>query len=557
MFKRPIVAIAIGMVVGIFVGYTTGLPLQFVYIGFFVFTMASLVAWVLEKKVERGITFIFICLSAFFLGITLFQGERQSLLQQARALGVGDSRSRQLIFSIRGTICAFPETRSVYPIEGEGEGEEENETEVGPEMNKVSFPLKIEEVKIEDAWQDMDGKILVNIYREIASLPLTSSGARHGIRMKFKIGDQLEIKGYLRELPGIRNPADFDYGVYLLRNGIIGQMGIKEGEKLSQARDQYVKILSRNNINFLERMASRGRDYMEKIIDLGPYDGREGLLKAMLIGKREGLDENLKTNFVNTGTVHIMAISGLNMVIVMAIILAGCKLIFCPQRWANIFCLISLILYALLTGGRASVWRATVMAGLLLAGRFFNRQVDKWTSLSLAALIILFISPSSLFDSGFQLTFMAVGGLMYFYPRLEGVVRIRSKPLFERALSRYFLKSILVVLAAQLALGPFLIYYYYRFPLTTFMANLVVVPSLGIVTVLGFVSSLAGLVSIQLAQAFNATNSSVLLIMDRVTSFLASWPGQLIYLAKPDPLLFIFYYLVLFLIFHPFKESSS
>ena len=505
MFKRPIVGVGICLGVGIFVGYAMGIPLQFAYIGFFV-------------------------------------------------------------FAIRGTIYAFPETRSVYHMEGEGEGEDD-EAEVDTEMNKVSFPLKIEEVKIEDAWQDRDGKILVNIYetegREIAS-PSTSSalamtkGSDSNDKRKFRIGDQLEIKGDLRELPSIRNPADFDYGMYLWRNGIIGQMGIEEGEKLSQARGQYVKILSRDNINFIKRMASAGRDYMEKIIDLGPYDnGRDALLKAMLIGKREGLDENLKTNFVNTGTVHILAISGLHLGIVMAIILVGCKIVFFPQRWANIFCLISLILYALLTGGRASVWRATVMAGLLLAGRFFNRQVDKWTSLSLAALIILFISPSSLFDSGFQLTFMAVGGLMYFYPRLEGVVRIRSKPLFERALSRYLLKSVLVVLTAQLALGPFLIYYYYRFPLTTFMANLVVVPSLGIVTVLGFASSLAGLVSIQLAQAFNATNSSVLLIMDRVTSFLASWPGQIIYLAKPDPLLFILYYLILFLIFHPLRERSS
>ena len=267
MFKRPVVGIAICMAVGIFVGYAAGMPFKIAYIGFFLFALGSLAAWIWEKDVEKGLTFIFICLSVFFLGITLIQGERQSLLNHPLALKQGKGKA----LSLRGTICAFPKEKTTS------------------RTNRISFPLKIEQVKQKDTWQDMDGKILVSIYDS---------------QKGFKIGDRLEIRGYLRPLPIVRNPGDFDYGAYLLRKGILGQVSIKQKSEKGRCP---LFILSRNNIPFIKRVASRGRDYMEKIIDLGPYDGgREALLKAMLIGKREGLDEGMKQNFINTGTVHTL-----------------------------------------------------------------------------------------------------------------------------------------------------------------------------------------------------------------------------------------------------------
>jgi len=523
------------MAVGIFVGYAAGMPLKFAYTGFLVFAIGSLVAWILEKKVEKGITFIFICISVFFLGMTLFQGERQNLERHPLTTSLKGET-----VSLRGTICAFPKEKTTY------------------RANRISFPFSIEQIKRKDTWQDMDGKILVNIYEQGEIASDTPRNDKRG----FRIGDQIEIKGYLRPLPTIRNPGEFDYGAYLLRKGILGQVSMKKG-------DSALFILSRDNIPFIKRVASRGRDYMEKIIDLGPYDnGREALLKAMLIGKREGIDKDLKQNFINTGTVHIMAISGLHLVIVMAIILFICKITFLPGRCASLLCIAFLILYAFLTGGRASIWRAAIMAGLYLGGRLFNRQADKWTTLSLAALIILSISPQALFDSGFQLTFMAVFGLMYLYPRLEIFLREKWKWIFDVSASGYFTrpvryllsngaKALLVILVAQISLGPFLIYYYYRFPLITFIANLAIVPILGVVTILGFVASIAGGVSLSLAMAFNAVNNIFLLIMDKTTSFLGSLPGQLIYLPRPHPLFFLFYYTILFLAFYPFKERSS
>ena len=524
MFKRPVVGIAICMGVGIFVGYAAGIPFKFAYISFFIFVLGSLAAWLWEKNVEKGITFVFICLAVFFLGMALIQGERQSLAKHPLTTTL-----KEKTFSIRGTICAFPKEKITY------------------RTNRISFPLKIEQIERKDQWQDMDGKILVNIY-----------DSQEG----FKIGDRLEIRGFLRPLPEMRNPGEFDYGAYLLRKGILGQMSVRAKGNAALASGEngvcHYLILSRDNIPFIKRVASRGRDYMEKIIDLGPYDGgREALLKAMLIGKREDVDEGMKQNFINTGTVHIMAISGLHLVIVMAIILFICKITFLPGRCASLLCIAFLILYAFLTGGRASIWRAAIMAGLYLGGRLFNRQADKWTTLSLAGLIILSISPQALFDSGFQLTFMAVFGLMYFYPRLENVLREKWKRIFDIRVGRYFIKALLVILVAQIALGPFLIYYYYRFPLITFIANLAIVPILGVVTILGFVASIAGGVSLSLAMAFNAVNNIFLLIMDKTTSFLGSLPGQIIYLSAPHPLFFVFYYTILFLVFYPFKERSS
>jgi len=513
------------MACGIFVGYAANMLLLFAYIGFFVFGIGSLAAWGREKRVEKGLTFIFICLSVFFLGMTLIQGERQNLSQHPLATFL-----KGKTLSLRGIICAFPKEKRTYRARW-GKG--------GREINKISFPLQIEQVERKDDWEKIGGKILVNIYDS---------------KEDFRLGDRIEIRGYLRPLPTIRNPGDFDYGAYLLRKGILGQVSIKQKSKKGRCP---LFILSQDNINFIKRIASRGRDYMEKIIDLGPYDnGREALLKAMLIGKREGLEEGMKQNFINTGTVHIMAISGLHLVIVMAIILFICKITFLPERFASVLCIAFLIIYAFLTGGRASVWRATIMAGLYLGGKFFNRQVDKWTTLSLAGLIILSISPQALFDSGFQLTFMAVVGLMYLYPRLENILRERLKGLFNIATGRYVMKALLAILVAQIALGPFLIYYYFRFPLITFIANLAIVPLLGVVTILGFVASIAGGASLSLAMAFNTVNNIFLLIMEKTTAFLGNLPGQVVYLPRPHPLFFLFYYTIFFLLFLPIKEKD-
>ncbi len=545
------------MGVGIFVGYAAGMPFKFAYISFSIFALGSLAAWIWEKDVEKGITFIFICLAVFFLGMTLIQGERQNLAQHPLTTSL-----KGKTLSIRGTICAYPKEKIIYHTRWE-KGQRKAVKKV-----KISFPIKIEQIKRKDTWQDMGGKILVNVY-EIASLRRLKP-ATTALNDKFRIGDRIEIKGFLRPLPTVRNPGDFNYGAYLLRKGILGQIypvrnvnpaNTPHTSLVRGTQDEIlngVSILSRDNIPFIKRLAARGRDYMERIIDLGPYDnGRENLLKAMLIGKREGIDENLKQNFINTGTVHIMAISGLHLVIVMAIILFICKITFIPGRYASLLCITFLILYAFLTGGRASIWRAAIMAGLYLGGRLFNRQADKWTTLSLAGLIILSISPQALFDSGFQLTFMAVFGLMYLYPRLENVLREKWKRIFDISASGYFVKALLVILTAQIALGPFLIYYYYRFPLITFIANLAIVPILGVVTILGFVASISGWVSLSVAMAFNAVNNIFLLIMDRTTAFLGNLPGQIIYLPRPHPLFFVFYYTILFLVFYPFKERSS
>lgn len=436
---------------------------------------------------------------------------------------------------LKGVTGSEATTRGGDPDGSELRSEATNLLEEdGREIDKVSFPLKIEEVKRDDGiWKNITGAVLVNIYEP---------------EEKFRIGDRLEINGSLRPPPFPRNPSDFDYGVYLLRRGIVGQVWIGEGDA--------GKILSRDNINFIKRIAARGRDWMEKIIDLGPYGGRESLLKGILMGKREELDETLKANFINTGTIHIIAISGLNLVIVTAIILFICKIIFLPEIWTSIVSIAFLAIYVFLTGGRASVVRAAIMAGVFLGGKFFIRQTDKWTSLSLASLIILSLSPQELFDSGFQMTFMAVGGLMSLYPAMENVLKKRVKWLFNKPLACYFIKSILAILAAQIALGPFLVYYYYLFPLTLFIANLIIVPILSAVTILGFVSSLAGIVSFSLARAFNATNSIFLLIMDKTASFLGNLPGTITYLPQPSPLLFLFYYAILFLIFYPVKKIS-
>jgi len=182
------------------------------------------------------------------------------------------------------------------------------------------------------------------------------------------------------------------------------------------------------------------------------------LLQAMLLGHREHLPDALRMLYRDTGAAHVLALSGLHLSIVFGLL--ECFMIrLLTGAWRYVMGILALMLvwgYALLTGFPVSLCRAAVMVSVFLVAQMRLSGTDGWHSLSLAALLILWIAPSSLCNIGFQLSFSAIAGILLFYRPLRNVFAPTSRPLM------WVLSGWCVSCAAQMGTMPILLLWFHR-----------------------------------------------------------------------------------------------
>jgi competence protein ComEC len=147
------------------------------------------------------------------------------------------------------------------------------------------------------------------------------------------------------------------------------------------------------------------------------------LLRGLLIGERDEISKEVIEAFQRTGLVHILAVSGSNVGFIALIVLVALSLLRVPKRWHPIFLLIGIGFYMFLTGAQPPVVRASIMAAVIILSQSFERDADIYNSLGVAALIILLWQPLQLLQLGFQLTFVAVIGIVYLYRPLALLFR--------------------------------------------------------------------------------------------------------------------------------------
>jgi competence protein ComEC len=250
----------------------------------------------------------------------------------------------------------------------------------------------------------------------------------------------------------------------------------------------------------------------------------------------------MKEIFSHTGTAHILAISGLHVGFVFSMALILFRILNFPVRMQAFLTIVVIIIYCLITGGRPPAVRASIMAVMILTGMILVRPVNIWNSLALSAFLVLVLNPMELFGPGFQMSFMAVSGIVYINPRLQKLWRPSNS-----WLGRGW-KAVTVITGAQAAILPLAAYYFNIFPLISFPANLVVVPILGLVVGLGFSACISGLIWIGFAHLFNAANGVVITALLKTLNFLYLLPGSCIEVPSPPIYLIIVYYAGVFIL---------
>lgn len=328
------------------------------------------------------------------------------------------------------------------------------------------------------------------------------------------------------EQPGhAGNPGAFDAYRYYRSQGIFLILSDAELQKTGK---QYSHIRAG-----LRKLRKRISDVIGNLY--GEEDA--SVIRAMLLGERQGMDGDVKRMYQLNGIAHILAISALHIAII------GMTLYRRMRKWgvsywsAGIGCSILVILYGQMTGLAGSTMRAIIMMGLLLLGKAIGRSVDLLTSTGIAGVWMSVINPYVVLDAGFQLSFAAIIGIAVIVPVLQRVFDEWGK----------IRQSFAVSMATFLATLPVIVYYYYQFPLYGILLNLIVVPCVSIVLTGGIGTVICGCISLQAAGWLTIPVKGILWLYEMLCQGMERLPGAYINIGHIPVKLVVVYYIALLL----------
>ena len=358
--------------------------------------------------------------------------------------------------------------------------------------------------------------------------------------LDFQYGNSLKISGFLRT-PVIFD--DFNYQEFLIKDGIYSVMynpeiellRIREGSVISRA---YTFILS---------VKQGFRDVLYTHIPAP----QNTILAAILLGDKGGLSDDVKESLNAAGVRHITAISGMHITILTAILMSFFIGIGLWRQQAFYVAIILMVLFIVMTGLQPSAIRAGIMGGLLLLGQHLGRMNVSVRALAYAAAIMLFLNPFLLSrDVGFQLSFLAVLGIIYFSPIFLSLLR--------KIPNNFHLREIMsMTLGAQVLTFPILIVNFGLISLISIAANILIVPLLPFLIALGFLFFFGGMMWEPLGFILSLPVSLLLTYLLAVTEFFASLPFAYLKIENPSIFLLALFYIPIWILFRKFRKRQE
>ncbi len=319
------------------------------------------------------------------------------------------------------------------------------------------------------AYQPLTGQVLVNLPNYPA----------------YSYGDWLQISCQLKAPDKFNG---FDYKRYLAIKGIY----------VLCHHPLLISSFKNSNLTFKQKLYKqllKIKYSFKRIIDSTVAYPQNEILSAIVLGLRRGIPPNILNTFQASGLSHIIAISGLHISIISLLLMNFFIALGFYRRQAFYLAAISLFLFICMIGLRASSLRAAIMGLAILLAMQLGRLSRSLNILILAACFLLLINPKLLADIGFQLSFLAVLGIIYLGEPFNNLLdKLRVPEIFE------IKASLMMTLSAQLAVLPLIVYYFGNLSLVAPLANILVLPVLPIIIVLGFMLGLAGFIFWPLAE---------------------------------------------------------
>ncbi len=357
-------------------------------------------------------------------------------------------------------------------------------------------------------------------------------------------GDRIYIECSVQQIPKTNNPFVFDYRGFLERKKIYAQSFVDPSKYFLIKNDRF-SIVS-------EAMAFReeGTNRLKKIIG---DEGARSILRALVFGDKSELDSELKSAYSGVGVIHVLAVSGLHVGIVYWLfnLLVSMTLRFPGGKWIGGFLIVGgLWFYAFITGLSPSVMRASTMFSIIAIQNTIGREGNIYNSLGLSAFLLLLINPYLLYDLGFQLSYLAVFGIVYLQPRIYGLL-ICGNWIIDKIWS-----LIAVSLAAQIATVPLTLFYFHTFPTYFLLANLVVIPVISIILISSFPMLLTHSISSGAGLILGWGIENTLKLLNHFILWINELPFRSIEPVSLTPLqvLLIYIFLISFFIAHQYKS---
>jgi competence protein ComEC len=446
----------------------------------------------------------------------------------ALALGAARYQIAQPVFD--ATTLAYYNDAGTVTIEGVVWDEPEVR-DSGAATARTNLRVRAESVTLpgESAPRSVSGLVLVYAPRYSKERLASTNSA------EWRYGDRVRVTGTLETPPEFEG---FSYRDYLARFGLYSQV----------RRAQVVFVVAGQGQPFFQLVFDFKARALATLTQIFP-EPHAALLQGILLGTESNIPPDIKDAFSATGTSHVVAISGFNVSILVAVFMALFTRAVGPNRGA-LLTIAVIVAYTLLVGASASVVRAAIMGSLGLIALRLGRRSVGLNTLAAAAWLMTAFNPLTLWDVGFQLSAAATLGLILyaepFQLGLQGWLERRLPPATAERLSRLVADFFLMTLAAQITTLPLIAYTFGQLSLISLIANVIILPVQPAVMVLGLIALVLGLVWLPLGQLAAWLTYPFTAYTLAFVQFFARVPGASIRFDDVSPALVVAFYAVLF-----------
>ncbi len=465
LLNFTLIKLTLCLVIGIYIGYYITIPLQLsLYTSLSLICLLFLCFLYLKNRFKNSIWFGLITfITTISIGVLThnLHDEKQFYNHYTKVVEIDESASKEITFRIR---------KQLKP---------------GNYYNKYIIDiLKVDSTIV-------NGKSLLNIEKD-------------STLRRLKTDDIYITYSHIKDLINPLNPNQFNYKNYLEKQYIYHQIFTNQ--------QSIYKTKSKSNTIFGYAAALRNTINAKlKTYNFAPDE--LAIINALLLGQRQDISEDVYNNYTNAGAIHILAVSGLHVGIILLLLNVLLKPLerLRHGKPIKILCILLLLWsFAIIAGLSASVTRAVTMFSIVAIAINWKRPTNIYNTLAISIFILLLIKPMFLFDVGFQLSYLAVIAIVTFQPILYKLWSTKIKPL------DYFWQIFTVTVSAQFGIIPVSLYYFHQFPSLFFISNLAIIPFLGLILGLGIlVIVLAVLNSLPefLANFFGSTINAMNLIV--------------------------------------------
>lgn len=331
-----------------------------------------------------------------------------------------------------------------------------------PKERSLKMVVQVEKLARDGDWIPVKGRMLLYFQKD-SSLKMP------------RYGDYLYVHAKIQEIDEPRNPAQFDYKRHLRNKHIHHQSFVKVGA-WAHAGVSGGNPLYQFAFNLRDGLLAS----LEKVFD----DPRDlAVASALMLGYKEKLDRDVLLSYSSAGAMHVLAVSGLHVGIIFLVLDLLLRFMDYRRRlrlMKAILIVVGLWIYAMLTGLSPSVERSALMFTFIVIGKLIGRSTSVYNTLSASAFVLIILNPYIITEVGFQLSYIAVLGIVFIQPRLYNLLYVKNKWLDK------VWAITCVSIAAQIATFPLGIYYFHQFPNYFIISNLFVIPMASVILYAGF-----------------------------------------------------------------------